>query len=567
MHHYGQNGANQKGKRPMRRCAQATRLTLICAAAMASLGSHAADISTGNPDVKARWDTTLKYSTAFRLDGVDPALVGPAQANLDDGDRNFRKKGLVSNRFDLFTEADVVYKERFGARLSAAGWYDSVYNKSNDNDSPFTLNSASVPPNEFTKATRNLMGRKAELLDAFVFGGTDIGDMTATFRLGRHAQIWGETLFFGANGIAGGMAPIDYVKLFSVPGSQFKEVVRPVNQLSGQLQIRPGLSLGGYYQMEWEANRIPASGAFSSFSDVFGEGRERLLWATGSHFSNADEIRPRDRGQYGLQLRIRPEDVDADIGLYAIRYHQKDPNLYIRPAAGPAFFGNQGVPGQQVGNFALAYHEGTRAYGASLSTTVGAANVGVEASVRDNAALVNPGRFVFDPATDNRSNPGYPVGRTAHLNASMVLLLSPTALWQGGTLLAEAGWNRLLSVTRNPQALDPNASRDALGFRMIFAPKYFQVLDGLDISVPIGIGYNPKGRSSAVSLFNGGVNKGGDFSIGISGDYQKKLSFGVSYTTYFGKTGAVLAPSNDRLSFQQYYKDRSNLAVNVQMSF
>lgn len=546
---------------------RATNAVIVAAVALAWGSVQAMEIRTDNAELKVRWDTSLKYSTAVRLNDADPALIGPAQANLDDGDRNFRSKGLVSNRVDVFSELDAVYQQRFGARVSGAGWYDSVYHRTNKNDSPFTSNNLSVASNDFTHATRDLMGNKAELLDAFVFGGADIGEMNATFRLGKHSQVWGETLFFGSNGIAGGMAPLDYVKLFTVPGSQFKEVMRPVNQVSGQLQIKPGLTLSGYYQFEWEANRIPAAGAYSSFSDIYGEGRERLLWATGSYFANAGDVKPKNSGQFGFQLRMRPQQWDADIGLYAIRYHQKDPNAYIRPDAGPAFFGDQGAPGQRVGNFALAYHEGTRAYGASVSTTVGAANVGIEGSVRDNAALVNPGMFVFDPSTDNRGNSAYPVGRTAHLNASAVVLLTPTALWQGGTLLAEIAWNRLLSVTHSPQTLDPNATRDALGFRMIFSPTYYQVLDGLDVSVPVGIGYNPKGRSSAVSLFNGGVDKGGDFSIGVSGDYQKKFTFGLTYTTYLGKAGAVLAPSNDRLSFQQYYKDRSNLAASVQMSF
>ena len=547
--------------------APAVRLAIACVAAMVSNGASAFGIPTADQDWKVRWDTSLKYSAAWRLKDTDSKLVGPAQANLDDGDRNFHKKGLVSSRVDVFTEADVIYKERFGARVSGAVWYDEVYNRSNDNNSPFTVNSASVPAGKFTNDTRDLMGREAELLDAFVFGGADFGDMTGTFRLGRHAQIWGETLFFGANGIAGGMVPVDFVKLFNVPGSQFKEVMRPVNQFSGQLQIRPGLTVSGYYQFEWEENVIPASGAYSSFSDIFGDGAESLLWPTGAHFANGGKIKPSDSGQFGFQVRIRPEDIDADIGLYAIRYHQKDGNIYIRPAAGPGFFGNQGAPGQEVGVFQTAYHEGIRAYGASLSTTLGDTNVGIEVSMRDNAPLVNPGVFVFDPVADNDSNPAYPVGRTAHVNVSSVYLLSPTKFWQGGTLLAEVGWNRLLSVTDNPQAVDPNATRDALGFRMLFSPTYYQVLDGLDVSIPIGLGYNPKGRSSAVSLFNGGVDKGGDFSIGIRGDYQKDIILGLTYTTYFGNTGAVLEPSNDRLSFDQYYKDRSNISATVQMSF
>ncbi|NVD69599.1 DUF1302 domain-containing protein [Duganella sp. BJB1802] len=541
------------------------RIAILCAIVLAWSYASAADIETGNPDLKLRWDTTLKYSAATRLRDANPSLIGPADANLNDGDRNFRTKGLVSNRIDIFTEADIVYQERLGARISAAGWYDTVYNRANKNDSAFTVNSASVPANEFTGATRDLMGRKAELLDAFVFGSTDIGDMRGTFRLGKHAQLWGETLFFGANGIAGGMAPIDLIKLLTVPGSQFKEVMRPVNQASAQLQVLPGVTVGAYYQFEWEANRIPAVGAYSSFVDVFGAGRERLLWPTGAYFASAPDIKPSDRGQYGLQLRLRPSDMDADIGLYAIRYHQKDPNLYIRPFAGQSFFGNQGMPGQQVGDFALAYHEGTRAYGASLSTTVGSANVGLEASLRENAALVNPDAFVFGPGADNRANPAYPIGRSAHLNASMIQLLSPTPLWEGGSFLAEVAWNRLLSITSNPQVLEVNAARDALGFRMLFTPTYYQVRDGLDVSVPVGLGYNPKGRSSVVSLFNGGVDKGGDFSVGITGNYQKKLTFGLTLTTYFGSMGAALDGPN--LSFKQYYKDRSNLAANVQMSF
>jgi hypothetical protein len=550
-------------------CARRTRVALGCVLALVYANVHAFDIPTADPDIKVRWDTNLKYSTAHRLNDADPALIGPYQANLDDGNRNFRKAGIVSSRIDIFTEADLIFKERFGARISGAGWYDSMYNRGNSNDSPFTANSTSVANDQFTQATRDLMGSKAELLDAFIFGSTDIGDSTASFRLGKHSQIWGETLFFGSNGIAGAMAPIDYVKLFNVPGSQFKEVVLPVNQVSGQVQVRPGLTFSGYYQFEWKPNRIPAAGAFSSFSDIYGDGRERMLWATGSNFANAGEMKPSDGGQYGVQARIRPAALDADIGVYAVRYHQKDPNVYIRPSAGGAFFapGNQGGPGQQVGDFVLTYQEATTAYGTSLSTTVGSANVGIEASVRDNAALVNPGMFVFDPTTNNTSNPAFPVGRTAHLNMSTVILLSPTPLWQGGVFLAELGWNRLLSVTKNPQAVDPNATRDAWGFRMILAPTYFQVMDGVDLSVPIGLGYNPQGRSSAVSLFNGGVDKGGDFSIGLSGTYHKNLTFGVTYTTYFGTTGAVLAPANDRLSYQQYYGDRSNISASVQMSF
>ena len=517
--------------------------------------------------MKVRWDTTVKYSAAIRTQDANPALVEPEVANLDDGDRNFKKNRLVSNRVDVFTEADAVYRERYGVRVSADGWYDAVYNRGNDNDFALTNNNLSVPSNQFTAATRNIMGRKTELLDAFVFGRSTWQDVEATLRAGRLAQVWGETLFFGSNGIAGGMAPVDYIKLFSVPGSTFKEVMLPVDQVTGQVQVNPHLSFSAYYQFQWEPNRIPGVGAYSSFADIFGVGAERLLWSTGSYFANGGNIQPKNSGQYGFQVRFRPAIIDADIGLYALRFHQKDPNLYIAPSAGPGFFANQGTPGQQVGTFRNVYGEGIRAYGASISSTVGSASVGVEASVREHAALVNPGVFIFDPTSNNSSNPAYPIGRTAHLNVSAVQLLSPTPLWQGGTALAEIGWNRRLSITRNPQSLDPNATRDALGLRGLLTPTYYQVWSGVDLSVPIGLGYNPRGRSSAVSLFNSGVDKGGDYSLGLSFKYQSKATFGLSYTGYFGAAGAVLAPTNDRLSFGQYYKDRGTLAASAQMSF
>lgn len=527
------------------------RLASTCAVALACASAYAFEIPNENTDVKIRWDTSVKYSVTQRLQDADSSLIG--SLNLDDGDRNFRKAGLVSNRIDLYTEADIVYKERYGARISGAAWYDAVYNRGNSNDSPSSVNSNSVAPNQFTEATRNLMGRKGELLDAFVFGAADIGDMSATYRLGRHSQVWGETLFFGANGIAGGMAPIDLVKLLTVPGSQFKEVMRPVNQISGQLQVKPGLTLGAYYQLEWEPNRIPAAGAFSSFADIYGVGAEQMIFAPqpGPAFAYGGEVKPDDKGQFGFQVRFRPESMDSEFGLYAIRYHQKDPNAYIRPIAG---------------DYVVAYHEGIRAYGASMSTTIAGANVGLEASYRDNAALANPGVPVLFSPSGTVDDPAMPIGRTAHLNASTIFLLSPNSLWQGGTFLAEVGWNRLLSVTRNPEALDPNATRDAWGFRMIFSPSYFQVMDGVDVSIPMGLGYNPKGRSSAVSMFNGGVDQGGDYSIGISGSYHKRLTFALTYTNYFGTSGGAL-DSNNKLSFQQYYGDRSNIAASVQMTF
>jgi hypothetical protein len=46
-----------------------------------------------------------------------------------------------------------------------------------------------------------------------------------------------------------------------VPNSQFKEIARPVGQVSTQVQISPTLSVGAYYQLEWRKSRLPAAGS------------------------------------------------------------------------------------------------------------------------------------------------------------------------------------------------------------------------------------------------------------------------------------------------------------------
>jgi hypothetical protein len=173
--------------------------------------AHATDLNPGG-EWQIRWDNTLKYSAGARVESANPLLTtGAAKVNNDDGDRNF-STGLISSRYDILSEFDA-QKDGFGIRLSAAAWYDSVYNQNTSNSSTATTNNVSVGANRFAPETARIAGRNAEMLDWFVFGKNQIGDTTLSYRLGQHSLIWGTTLFFGMNGIAKGMAPIDLYKL------------------------------------------------------------------------------------------------------------------------------------------------------------------------------------------------------------------------------------------------------------------------------------------------------------------------------------------------------------------
>jgi hypothetical protein len=544
------------------------RWALSLVAAGLAPSAMAFKLEAGDPDLQMRWDNTVKYSAAYRLRnpsarltaGDPPAASQPGFAapgpQLDDGDRNF-DRGVVSNRVDLLSEFDLTYRQ-WGARVSGAGWYDTVYNGRNDNTST-TVNSISVPAGEFTHDTRRVMGRNAELLDAFVFWSTPTSfEMPVNVRVGRHTVLYGESLFFGANGIAGAQAPIDLVKLLSVPGSQFKEIIRPVGQVSAQVQLSTTLSFGAYYQYKWEKNRLPPSGSFLSDVDFVGDGAERLLAGTPVAMARVGDLRAKDSGQGGMQVRFKPRSVDAEFGLYAVNYHDKGPQIMMN------------VPG---GQYRLVYPQNVHAFGASFSTVVADANVAGEVSYRPNAPLVSAPQVDVGFQGDGGGNPLYAVGRTAHAQVSAIYLMGNSAAWDGAALLAELAWNRRLSITRNPLALDPNLTRDAMAFRMVFEPQYFQVLPGVDMSVPIGLGYNPYGRSSAVFKFNGGVERGGDFSIGLTADYQKKVKASLNFVHFYGRENAFLTTNTTSVpglfmqTGAQSLRDRDFISLSLQSTF
>ena len=558
-----------RGNLPRHRLRAVAVATSLVAAAG---GSVAAPIDTGNPDVELRWDNTVKYSAGVRVKDRSDTLTKYAPAtptsgtgtnalNGDDGDRNFKRGSLISNRVDLLSELDLLYRKDYGLRVSAAAWYDRVYNESNGNDSPGTDNSLSVSSNDFTDATRNLHGRKAEVLDAFVFGATDIGTARLSGRLGRHTVLWGESLFYGSNAIAGTQSPVDAIKAASVPGSTTKEIIMPVGQLSGQLQLSPALTLMGYYQYQWEATRLPAAGSYFSQADFLGTGGERIrFFPTGNvnqvNFPNSGltrgaDIKAKDSGQFGLGLRTQLGDFD--LGAYATRFHAKTPVIYGRPASSLY---------QQV------FPEGIKAFGVSATTTVGSVNYASEVSVRRDTPLVSDPQFLGPVGGDNDSDPRYAIGNSAHVNFSAIWTMPRFFLSQEPGLSMEVAFNELTSCTRNCAAKDPNVGRRAAAVRAAFSAPQRNVVDGLDLTPSLSVGYD-RGRSPVAQL---GPDRGGDAVLTLAGNYLTVWDFSLAYTYYYGKEntavyGSVNPAVNGTFTFAQSLKDRNFVSLSVRRTF
>lgn len=539
------------------------RAVVLSLAAMSGLSAvqtaHAFEFNLGDPDLKMRWDNTIKYSAAFRVRDRSDTLTDAstlAGANTDDGDRNF-SPGPISDRLDLLSEFDTSYKN-FGARVSAAGWYDTIYHHSNDNNAPDSANNLSVPYNKFTKDTKDIMGQYFELLDGFVYGKSQLGDMPVTFRLGKHTLIYGESLFFGSNGIAGTQSRTDIVKAVAVPNSQFKEFLLPIPQASGQIGLLHNLTLGGYYQFAWQRDRLPPVGSYFSFVDILDQGGERLIAPTPGGpqtvLSRGPDMKAKNEGQFGAELKYRPDSYDAEWGLYYTQFHSKDPVVYNH---------------FDTGTYDLAYPEDIHAYGASFSTTLQSLQISTEISARDNMPLTPPGgaiTFMAPTNADNSGNPGYAVGRSGHAQVSWIYNMPRTPLWEGGFFFGEVAYNERLSVSKNANQIDPNATREASALWLSLQPQYFQVVSGLDLTVPIGMTYGINGKSSTVNFAPAAPYHGGNVSVGLTGTFRNIWIATLNYTHYYGASAQVINQNFD-YTFRNVLGDRDFVSLSLQRTF
>jgi hypothetical protein len=566
----------------------------LAALAAIALPARAFDIEAPDPDVKLRLDLTPKVSFAQRLKDPSPTLtrvdvaVDPGVVNEDDGANNFRK-GLISKRVELLAEFDAI-GPNWGGRISGTSWYDAAYlGRTDYQGTPLYAGGAPLGPvistannrpsqeqDEFLPSTRRLHGRGTELLDAFAYFKGEVGGMKTTVRLGRHTLQWGESLFFGQNGIANAQGPVDIAKILSVPGWQFKEVLLPVEQASGTLRLADGVQLGAYYQFKWRKSKLPGVGSYFSNQDYIGGARVNFGPTVGDLPTRTDrDDTPGDSGQGGVQLRWSPTGSAYEFGFYAAQYHDKTPSGLVFD------FVN--------GDVHVAYAKNIRTFGASVTSSIGQLNWALEASVRQNTPLNSDPAVLGGPSPvlscDNGTDkPCYALGDTGHLQLSGIYVLQPSALWQGGVLLAEVAYNRRLKIRKDIFAaadgsnqgiggLDPNTTKGAFALRLLFEPNYFQVQPGLDLSVPIGLGYNFAGRSSAVGNFAGGVSNGGDWSIGVKGRYQNAWNVSLTYNDFFGKAGTfteTLVPglaSPRQLSFAQSLRDRAYVALSASRTF
>ncbi|MDM4765039.1 DUF1302 domain-containing protein [Pelomonas sp. SE-A7] len=562
---------------------------LLCGAA------QAAEFDLGTPDAQLRLDTTLRYNLGVRTQKADPAILG--NPNYDDGDRNFNKGRLVANRLDLLSEMDLVVEKRYGFRVSGALWTDAAYNKLNNSFAATANNLVGGQPAPGTLSSvtsRYAKGASGELLDAFVFGNFELGDMPLSVRAGRHTVYWGEALTgAGAlHGISYGQYALDLWKGYATPGVEAKELFRPRNSVTAQLTPTPELTLGAQAFFDWEGARYPESGSYLTVNDALLNGGSSLVVGPNQRMLMGEIGKPKKSGDWGLSARWSPDWLDGTAGLYVRRTSDIQPQLTVAPAVATVPAATCGALGftalaattcyvnpaaatvpqilaGQVGQYRAFFGRDIDIYGLSLSKSLFGISVGAELSYRKNmplnsapvtvlpAKLVNPAAGqVPTTALDSGDIPGAR-GTTAHGVLSLIGTMAKTPLFDAASWSAEMVFNRWISVTQNAGAFKGGApytsnaanidavTKNYMGMGVNFTPTWFQVFPSVDISMPMAWSGGLKGNSAVMS---GGNKNAGNFSIGVSADIRSKYSLALRYVGFYGSytttaTGAMNVPN------------------------
>ncbi len=238
---------------------------------------------------------------------------------------------------------------------------------------------------------------------------------------------------------------------------------------------------------------------------------------------------------------------------------------------------SQFVTNPVTGRFYEAYKNGINAFAVSANRSIGLFNYAVETSIRTGQDLLSPNAY------DLGAGPRFAAGRTFHVNVSAFgSNIGPSALWDDALLIGEVAFNRVLKVTENADTMSgcqpagfpggvcrPNGTRNSLRGQILFEPTYYQAWPGIDLRLPIGITYQPKGSRNMVGLAPMAEN-GGSINLGVKLSYLETWQFGVSVTHYYGGGDVLfnaISPSTQAWSYKQVFKDRDYISLNVSRTF
>jgi hypothetical protein len=565
------------------------------------------DTDFGGSDFKVRWDNTMRANLGIRTTAPDSILgANPA---FTAGEYSFGQGGITTSRLDLLSELDASYEGQFGARASFAGWYDLAYQNHTVKIDP-SLQAAGVPSGYgaagsplSTYALDRYRGPWGEFLDAFGWARFDAGPVPITVKAGRHSIYWGESLLLGGaiHGVAYSQVPLDLIKGFANPGTEIKELYRPLGQISATAQVTPELQLAGQYFLEWQSYLYPEAGTFVGPADFAFNGpygQYARLGPNSFYFKNGGSRDSRQH-DWGAAARYTPGFIDGTVGLYYRRYADKLAAVLLVPNPG-----GQGPMSPTLNSpfqYQQFYGEGVDLAGISSSRAIAGISTSMEAVYRHNTplaaqplGLTTPPSAALAPVLfpdglpKNVGNSYQARGDTFHLVANALGTLPPSALWSIATWNVEGTYSRLVTVRENQDMFfgmgygvcrsnaaltnaglaknknDGCATENAAGVGASFTPTWYQVFSGVDLLMPLNGSLNFWGNSP-VTL--GGNAGSGTYSAGLGADIRNTLRLDVKYIGFYGNTldnGKTVTSSNGLLSL---LKNRESVVFTAKTTF
>ncbi|AQZ96476.1 DUF1302 domain-containing protein [Halopseudomonas phragmitis] len=519
----------------------------LAVAAVSSTSVHAGEPINFSNGATLDWTVTTGYGIGVRMRSQDSKLID--NINADDGNRNFDRHSLTTNRLSVLGE--MIYRQdNYGAVLRASTFYDHVYHSKNDNDSPGTINK-SGRNDRFTSDAKKYSGGQTRFLDAYVFADFDLpSDQGLSVKAGRHMVAWGEGLFYpGVNGVQG---PVNVVNS-GQPGVEVKDILLPVGQVSAAWSVTPDFGLEAYYQYEWKGNELNPVGSYLSTTDVVGPGREFILVNLAPGFNTqinyAGTNKPRSSGQYGVRAMYRP-NLDWELGLFHVRYHDRNP-----AGISQGGFGLNPISPFLPTTYQVEYYEDIKLTGMSVSTRWGDTQIGGEWSYRTGAPI----------NVMTQGGPSATTGAGQQMQLSFIHALGHMPWASSTTFVGEIVHQRANSVDRHPGGSKDFTyktdtawqTKSATAYTLQAVLSYPGIFSGWDLNVPINWSHVVEGATPLTGTIAAGQDDK-RLSVGMTFRRLNNLELSTTYTAYLSSAN----PERRR-----NLSDRDNITFGAKYSF